>query len=168
MVVARPKQESKLLEFAERRLNAMTSIDPNLDFGDDISIKNFSELIEESQNQLETYNETIASLEQLIIEMAENEKAIVELAKRLLDAIAARKGRKSSDFKLVNSVRLYPLKIRSPKKDEAPPSQNTATQNNAVNSSSNQSAMKGTMPTNGTASTNGTLSKQEPQLTANL
>ncbi|MDZ8189035.1 MAG: hypothetical protein RMX96_29845 [Nostoc sp. ChiSLP02] len=103
--MVREKQKSRVLEKAELRAAGLKEIDPNLDFGNGISLKNFTELIENLRNEIAAYNKALAALDALRIELNELEKELNTLTGRMLLGVAAKYGTDSCEYMMAGGVR---------------------------------------------------------------
>jgi hypothetical protein len=115
MLVVKLKQRTKMVNYAERRLNAASAIAAGFDFGNGINVTKLKDLIATYDEQCVTHNNAAAVLEKLTLELKDTEASIETLADRLLDAVAATYGRSSSEYKLVGSIKKYPTKASKPK-----------------------------------------------------
>ncbi|HAX76915.1 MAG TPA: hypothetical protein DCY88_14015 [Cyanobacteria bacterium UBA11372] len=102
--MARRKRTSKVLEKAERRLASMTSIDPNLDLGNSLTLARFSTLIETMQTKENAYNTTLSTLDKLYREMLETERELADMAEHMLLGVATRYGKSSIEYGMAGGV----------------------------------------------------------------
>ncbi|NJR38377.1 MAG: hypothetical protein HC781_05440 [Leptolyngbyaceae cyanobacterium CSU_1_4] len=103
-----------MVDYAERRMNAAKAIDSTFDFGNGLTISRIKDLIEAYDEQCIAHNNATEILEELTAKLKGTEEAIESLADRLLDAVAAKYGRSSSEYKLVGSIRKNPPKATKP------------------------------------------------------
>jgi hypothetical protein len=123
MIVVRLKQRTRMINYAERRLNAAKAIDSTFDFGNGLTASALKEMIATYDEQCIAHNNAAEILEGLTTELKATEGAIESLADRLLDAVAAKYGRSSSEYKLVGSIRKNPpkavkAKVKEPSKSD--------------------------------------------------
>lgn len=102
--MARRKRTSKVLEKAERRLASMSSIDPNLDLGDELTLAGFSTLIETMRTTENAYNSALSSLDKLYREMLETERELADMAEHMLLGVATRYGKSSVEYGMAGGV----------------------------------------------------------------
>ena len=103
-IMARRKRTSKVLEKAERRLASMTSIDPNLDLGNSLTLARFSTLIETMQTKENDYNTALSNLDKLYREMLETERELADMAEHMLLGVATRYGKSSIEYGMAGGV----------------------------------------------------------------
>jgi hypothetical protein len=96
--MARQKRNSKLTENAQRRLESMRSINPDLDFDNQVSLYAFSESIEQVRQAIAHYNTLLSMVDeaQKVVESAE--ERVSELSTRLLQNVGARYGKQSVEY----------------------------------------------------------------------
>jgi hypothetical protein len=102
--MARPKRTSKILEKAVRRLASMSSIDPNLDLGNELTLTEFSTLIETMRTKENAYNTALSNLDKLYREMLETERELGDMAEHMLLGVATRYGKSSVEYGMAGGV----------------------------------------------------------------
>jgi hypothetical protein len=110
MLFVKLKQRTRMVDCAERRLNAAKAIDGSFDFGNGLTVSAFKDLIATYDEQCIAHNNAAEVLESLTTGLKDTEEAIETLADRLLDAVAAKYGRSSSEYKIVGSIKKNPTK----------------------------------------------------------
>jgi hypothetical protein len=110
MIVIRLKQRTRVVDYAERRMNAAKAIDRSFDFGNGVTANSLKTLIETYDEQCAAHNTATEVLENLTRDIKQTEADIENLADRLLDSVAAKYGRSSSEYKLVSSIKKTPPK----------------------------------------------------------
>ena len=103
-IMSRRKRTSKVLEKAERRLASMTSIDPNLDLGNSLTLAEFSTLIETMRTKENAYNTALSNLDKLYREMLETERELADMAEHMLLGVATRYGKSSVEYGMAGGV----------------------------------------------------------------
>lgn len=98
-------RSSQILEKAQRRLNGLRYLNPNMDFGNGLSVENFASITEEVQTKLDDYNATIASLDQRRAEIATLEQTLQNLSERMLGAVASVYGKESDEYEMAGGVK---------------------------------------------------------------
>jgi hypothetical protein len=96
--MARQKRNSKLTENAQRRLESMRSIDPGLDFGNQVSLYAFSESIEQVRQAIAHYNTLLSMVDEAQKMVESAEERVSELSTRLLQNVGARYGKQSVEY----------------------------------------------------------------------
>jgi hypothetical protein len=115
MLVVKLKQRTRMVDYAERRMNAAKAIDGSFDFGNGLTANALKELIATYDEQCIAHNNAAEILEDLTAGLKTTEESIENLADRLLDAVAAKYGRSSSEYKLVGSIKKNPSKAAKAK-----------------------------------------------------
>lgn len=101
----RKKITSSFLEKTEQRAIGLQSIDPNLDFGDAISLKDLSELTKKLRNEINRYNKVLDSLDPIKENIEALEKTIRETSERLVSGVVLKYGKDSREYELTGGVR---------------------------------------------------------------
>lgn len=78
------------------------SVDPELDFGNDLSIAALVTLMEETQQEIDTLNTTLNTVNAIRRSVLEKEKALKKLKERLQLGIAVKYGKDSKEYRIVN------------------------------------------------------------------
>ena len=118
--MARQKRNSPVLETAHHRLAGLNSITPTPDFGSTLTIPAYTTQISDFSAKLNQYNQMVATLDDLQIQLDAAEVSLRETNKRMLTAAEARYGTDSSQFEQAGGKRLSERK-RSTRKAEAKP-----------------------------------------------
>lgn len=113
------KQNPESVEKAEIRLAGLKSIDPALDLGKGLTADAYSELIEETRKQVETYNMMLSAIEAQRQLMLETEKKLRVMTEKMLMAVAVEYGKESNEYKKAGGVRPSDRKSPERKKAEA-------------------------------------------------
>lgn len=103
--MARSKRTSPVLQNAERRVAGMESIDINLDLGNGMTLAAFRAEIDEMRQQQNAYNRMLSNVDNVYNEMLATEKRLAERSERMLSAIAAAYGRRSSEYEMAGGTR---------------------------------------------------------------
>ena len=91
---------SSALEKAQQRNLALKSIDPYLDLGNGLTVREFTNTIEDTQAKVDRYNLAIKGLTQLHNEMMEGERALADQHERMLNGVSAKFGRNSTEYEM--------------------------------------------------------------------
>jgi hypothetical protein len=103
--MSRPKRSSVALDKAERRIAALKSIDASLDLGNGLTVQSFLEVIEDTRNQLESYNTALSAVDQTRNIFSAKEKMLADLSDRMLTAVASKYGKYSDEYQMAGGVR---------------------------------------------------------------
>jgi DNA-binding FadR family transcriptional regulator len=101
----RMRRASRTLEKVELRAAGMKAIDPQLSFGNSLTLSEFIQLIEELRLKTETYNTALAVIDASQTEIAELEKTLNEMAEKLLIGVAYTYGNDSREYEMAGGVR---------------------------------------------------------------
>lgn len=103
--MARQKRSSSVLQKAERRCAGLKSVDPQLDFGDDLTIDQYGKLIDTLRAQIATYNQALSHADHACNAVEATEQQLKVLSERLLMAVAAKYGKDSSEYEMAGGTR---------------------------------------------------------------
>ncbi|MCC5652304.1 hypothetical protein LC609_21250 [Nostoc sp. XA013] len=107
--MARLKRTSQVLEKAARRAASITSIDPNLDVSNGLTLFAYSSLIEVMRNKENTYNTALSNtalsnLDKIYREMLETEQQLADMTEHILMGIGAKYGKSSVEYGMAGGV----------------------------------------------------------------
>ena len=124
--MARLKRTSQVLEKAARRAASISSIDPNLDVSNGLTLFTYSSLIETMRNKENTYNTALSNLDKIYREMLETEQQLADMTEHILMGIGAKYGKSSVEYGMAGGVpknqRRKGLRGESPIVSNEPPS----------------------------------------------
>ncbi|BDI15262.1 hypothetical protein ANSO36C_10640 [Nostoc cf. commune SO-36] len=124
--MARLKRTSQVLEKAARRAASITSIDPNLDVNNGLTLFAYSSLIETMRNKENSYNTALSNLDKIYREMLETEQQLADMTEHILMGIGAKYGKSSVEYGMAGGVpknqRRKGLRGESPIVSNEPPS----------------------------------------------
>ncbi|MEH2036745.1 hypothetical protein [Nostoc sp.] len=124
--MARLKRTSQVLEKAARRAASISSIDPNLDVSNGLTLFAYSSLIETMRNKGNTYNTALSNLDKIYREMLETEQQLADMTEHILMGIGAKYGKSSVEYGMAGGVpknrRRKRLRGESPIVSNEPPS----------------------------------------------
>ncbi len=104
--MARLKLERvKDLDVAKARLAAIKSISPTLDLGGGITVVNYQAIIEELTNKLAEYNTTLSKVDDLYNSSIDILNKLRDISERMLAGVAAKYGKKSSEYEMAGGTR---------------------------------------------------------------
>jgi hypothetical protein len=101
----RKRRASRTLEKVELRAAGMKAIDPQLSFGNSLTLSEFTRLIEQLRLRTEAYNTALAVIDASQTEIAELEKTLNEMAEKLLIGVAHTYGNDSREYEMAGGVR---------------------------------------------------------------
>ena len=96
--MARQKRGSLVLTQAEKREAGLKTIDPNLKLNDELSLSEFSNLIQKLREQIADYNSTLSTLDELTRDIKATEQLIRDRSERMLLGVAANYGKNSNEY----------------------------------------------------------------------
>ena len=103
--MSRKRRTSSVAETSRQRLAGLKSIDPEPDFGGDLTVAAFTAKINGFTTRLGTYNEHVAALDDEQNAVDAEEEELRDWNSRWLSAIEAKHGRDSSEYELVGGTR---------------------------------------------------------------
>ena len=124
-IMARRKRNSATLEQTERRIESLRSISETLDLGGGLTLAAYTDIIDDLRTKLAAYNTALSTLDKLMDDVKEAERAAKEIAEKMLLGVGSRYGRNSQEYEMAggsrrkNSRRLAPT---VPANDFAAPS----------------------------------------------
>ncbi|MCC5647133.1 hypothetical protein LC607_30340 [Nostoc sp. CHAB 5824] len=124
--MARLKRTSQVLEKAARRAASISSIDPNLDVSNGLTLFAYSSLIEIMRNKENIYNTALSNVDKIYREMLETEQQLADMTEHILMGIGAKYGKSSVEYGMAGGVpknqRRKGLRGESPIVSNEPPS----------------------------------------------
>ena len=103
--MARLKKTSAVLETARQRLNGLKSIKPEKDLGAELTIPLYEGKVNAFAAKLETYNQALAALDDMLNALETAEADLNEWNRRYLSAVEAIHGPDSSEYEMVGGTR---------------------------------------------------------------
>ena len=114
--MARIKKTSKVIESAHSRLAGLKSIDPNLDLGNGITIKDYEKKINDTAAALEAYNTTLSIADEQGDTFEVSEDDLKDYHERILLGVGSKYGRNSIEYEQAGgtkkSERKKPVKAK--------------------------------------------------------
>jgi hypothetical protein len=101
----RKKRTSPVLEKTEQRILGFKSIDPNLNFGDFISLNHLTQLTEQLRNKINQYNMMLTALDSAKAEIEIREKTIREISERMVSGVVLKYGKDSREYEMTGGIR---------------------------------------------------------------
>jgi hypothetical protein len=102
--MARLKRTSQVLEKAARRAASISSIDPNLDVSNGLTLFAYSSLIETMRNKENSYNTALSNLDKIYREMLETEQQLADMTEHILMGIGVKYGKSSVEYGMAGGV----------------------------------------------------------------
>ncbi|MBD2251447.1 hypothetical protein [Nostoc parmelioides] len=103
--MARHKRSSRILDKAEVRLASVKSINPMLDVGEGLTVKSYTEKIENLRQSLETYNTTLSTIDVLLTQIIEHERDLADYSEKILRGVAYKFGNNSHEYQMAGGIR---------------------------------------------------------------
>ena len=103
--MGRLRRTSKVIEQAEARANGLKSKDKDFDLGNGLTAAAYEQKIAATRGKLDTYNQTLATADDLLNEFLAAEKELSELNSRVLAAVKAKYGPDSTEVELAGGTR---------------------------------------------------------------
>ncbi|MEH2229925.1 MAG: hypothetical protein V7K71_09795 [Nostoc sp.] len=103
--MARPKRNSRTLGKAELRLASIKSISPTLDVGENLTVTDYTDKIENLRQSLEAYNTTLSTIDVLLTQIVENEQDLADYSEKILRGIAYKYGNNSHEYQMAGGIR---------------------------------------------------------------
>jgi hypothetical protein len=94
----RQKRNSQIIEKAQRRLESLRSVDPFLNFGNNLSVSTYTEYIEQGQQAIAKYNTLLSTVDEAQQDLERLEQQIADISTRLLQSVGARYGKQSVEY----------------------------------------------------------------------
>ncbi|BBD59082.1 hypothetical protein NIES2109_18610 [Nostoc sp. HK-01] len=99
------KRSSSVLAKAQLRASGLKAIDSNIDFGDNNSLQNMIQQIEQLSAKLDTHNTALAMIDASRTDIEQLEKNLSTLCEKMLLAVAAKYGKDSNEYEMAGGVR---------------------------------------------------------------
>lgn len=103
--MARLKRTSKTLTAAATRLAGVKSIDPELDLGNGITVKEYEKKIEKTSKSLERYNTSLSVCDQNEELFDADELDLKDFHERVLLGVATKYGKNSTEYEMAGGKR---------------------------------------------------------------
>jgi hypothetical protein len=111
------KSASPAIEVSQARLTALSSIDPALDLGNDLTLANYQAAMQAVQAKLTAYHLLLSQADDAANVLRDAEKELNALNVRMLLGVAAKYGKNSSQYEVAGGTRTSEIK-RSPQEKE--------------------------------------------------
>jgi exonuclease VII small subunit len=111
--MARARRSSSVLETARQRLAGLKSFTREPDLGPAITVANYEQELTTFSTSLDSYNERLAALDEMLNSLETAENSLRDKNKRVLSAVGAQFGTDSSEYEQAGGTRQSERK-RSP------------------------------------------------------
>src|SRR5271157_4056919 len=103
--MARTKRMSSVLESAQTRLAALSSIDPKLSLGTGLGISDYNAQITCTRQALDTYNTLLSQVDGAYNDFLAEQASLRDLSERMLAGVAAVYGKDSDQYEQAGGAR---------------------------------------------------------------
>jgi hypothetical protein len=118
------KQTSKILDQALLRIANFEAIDSKINFGDGLTLNEFTALAQSVQTALREHNAAVAIVNQTTQSIQEMEKRLVEMGDRMVMGIACKHGTQSEEYQMLRKIKRKAS--RRPRATETNPEETTS------------------------------------------
>jgi hypothetical protein len=99
------KTTSTALTKAEQRIVGFRAVDPEMNFGKDLNLKNYQASIDRTRQNMNAYNTALIAVEAAQKQLRDEEKQLAYLNEHLLLSVAAHYGTDSLEYKQSGGIR---------------------------------------------------------------
>lgn len=103
--MARRKTSSRVYEKALQRMASLKSIDPNFDFGGDVTAVSYQQTIDDMKASMDDYNTSLSIVDEKSNYFKDKEDILNDMNERVLLGAAARYGKDSSAYEQAGGTR---------------------------------------------------------------
>ena len=103
--MSRRKRTSAILQRAELRASSMVSIEPELDLGNDLTLKTYREAINELREKQKQYDALLSNVDNLYNELLADERSLGEMSEHMLSGVKVKFGRDSAEYEMAGGVK---------------------------------------------------------------
>lgn len=103
--MARLKTASRDYEQGFKRIAAVQSIDADFDLGNGLIAKDYQQAITEVKTAMDSYNTLLSTLDEKLNTLKEKEKSLRNWNERILNGVASKYGKDSSEYEQAGGVR---------------------------------------------------------------
>lgn len=138
--MARRKRNSDVLERADRRIESLRSISPELDFGGGLTLEAYTSTISRLRSKLAAYNTALSSIDQLADDVSNEEQIVMAMSENMLLGVGSRYGKTSQEYEMAGGSR------RKKSRRTSRPSSATSLTTNPAPTASPKGSTNGTSP----------------------
>ncbi|MDF5738653.1 MULTISPECIES: hypothetical protein [unclassified Nostoc] len=99
------KRNSTALTKAERRIEGLQTINPELDFGNGLSIVTYNSIVSELREKLASYNQARTIVDKTQNTLLDAERALNSYSEQMLLSVASRYGKNSDEYGMAGGTR---------------------------------------------------------------
>ncbi|MBD2163847.1 hypothetical protein H6G04_05445 [Calothrix membranacea FACHB-236] len=99
------RRNSRALTKAERRIEGLQMIDPDLDFGNEFSIANYNGMVQQLREKLAAYNQAKTLVEKTQTALVDAERVLNNYSEHMLLNVASRYGKNSDEYGMAGGTR---------------------------------------------------------------
>jgi hypothetical protein len=103
--MAQRRRNSLALTKAERRIEGMQTIKPDLDFGNGLSIATYNTMINDLREKLAAHNQVRTMMDKTQNALEEAERALNDYSEHILLGVASRYGKNSDEYGMAGGTR---------------------------------------------------------------
>ncbi|MEH1910736.1 MAG: hypothetical protein V7L05_14760 [Nostoc sp.] len=103
--MAQRKRNSIALTKAERRIEGLQTINPELDFGNGLSIVTYNTIVYELREKLAAYNQARTMVDKTQNTLLDAERALNSYSEHMLLSVASRYGKNSDEYGMAGGTR---------------------------------------------------------------
>ena len=103
--MARRKRNSDVLERADRRMESLRSISTELDFGNELTLRNYTSTINSLRSKLAAYNTALSSIDRLADDVSNAEQIVMAMSEKMLLGVGSRYGKTSQEYEMAGGSR---------------------------------------------------------------
>ena len=103
--MARQRRSSRAVDKAQVRLANIKSINPTLEVGEGLTVKDYTEKIESLRQSIEAYNTALSNIDILLTHIVKSEKDLGDYSDQILRGIAYKFGHNSDEYQMAGGVR---------------------------------------------------------------
>ncbi|MEH1905933.1 MAG: hypothetical protein V7L04_32290 [Nostoc sp.] len=103
--MAQRKRNSTALTKAERRIEGLQTINPELDFGNGLSIVTYNSIVSELREKLASYNQARTIVDKTQNTLLDAERALNSYSEQMLLSVASRYGKNSDEYGMAGGTR---------------------------------------------------------------
>ncbi|BAY90809.1 MULTISPECIES: hypothetical protein [unclassified Tolypothrix] len=99
------RRNSRALTKAERRIEGLQMIDPDLNFGNEFSIANYNGMVQQLREKLAAYNQAKTLVEKTQTALVDAERVLNNYSEHMLLNVASRYGKNSDEYGMAGGTR---------------------------------------------------------------
>ena len=119
-IMARAKRNSPIIDDAKTRAALLATIDPAMDFGNNVSLAALNAKVKSTGDQLDAYNALLSELDDALNQLEKAEGTVSDLSSRLLSGVKTKYGADSSEYEKAGGTRKSEIKRGAKKTPPAP------------------------------------------------